>query len=57
MMFAAGPLVGYFIGQWLDGRFGTDPWGKIGLSLLGFVAGLRQVILIIQRWIKESEED
>lgn len=57
MILAAGPLVGYFVGQWADERFGWDPWGKIGLGLLGFVAGLKQVVSIIKNWIKESEKD
>lgn len=57
MILAAGPLVGYWIGQWMDGRFGTEPWGKILVSLLGFVASLKQVITIIRRFIKETEEE
>ena len=57
MIFAAGPLVGYWIGQWGDSHFGTDPWGKVVVSLLGFGASLKQVITIIRRWIKEEEKD
>ena len=57
MVFAAGPLVGYGIGAWIDASFGTDPWGKILTALLGFAASLKQVVAIIQRWIKESEKD
>ena len=56
MIFAAGPLVGYVIGSWLDGRFGTDPWGKVVISLLGFAAGLKQVIEIIRRAEKEEKD-
>lgn len=55
MIFVAGPLVGYWIGQWIDGRFGIDPWGKVVVSLLGFVASLKQVVTIIQRSSKETE--
>jgi len=57
MILAAGPLVGYGIGWWLDGRFGWDPWGKVGLSLLGFVASFKQVVSIIKTLVKESEKD
>jgi F0F1-type ATP synthase assembly protein I len=57
MILVAGPLVGYWIGVWLDSRFGIDPWGKVIVSLLGFVASLKQVVSIIQRWIKETEKD
>ena len=56
MIFAAGPLVGYWIGGWGDQHFGTDPWGKVMVSLLGFGASLKQVITIIRRLIKEEEE-
>ena len=57
MILVAGPLVGYWIGQWGDSRFGTDPWGKTIVALLGFVASLKQVITVIQRWIKETKEE
>lgn len=56
MIFAAGPLVGFWIGSWIDGRLGSDPWGKIVVSLLGFVAGLKQVIEIIRRNAKEEKD-
>jgi len=56
MMLLAGPLIGFWGGSWLDQRFGSDPWGKSILILLGFVAGLKQVIEIIRRLIKESNE-
>lgn len=55
MLLAAGPLVGYWIGQWTDGHFGTAPWGKIILLILGFVASLKQVVSVIRRWISEVE--
>jgi len=57
MLFAAGPLVGYFFGQWIDRRFGTEPWGTVILALLGFGAGLKQVIAVIRRWISENPEN
>ena len=57
MIFAAGPLVGYAIGYWIDARFGTDPWGKVVVALLGFVASLKQVVAVIRRWIQETEKD
>ena len=54
MVLAAGPLVGYGIGYWLDSRLGTDPWGKVILSLLGLVASFKQVVEIIRRSSKEE---
>ncbi len=32
----AAVAVGYFAGQWLDGKFDTEPW----LTVLGFLLGL-----------------
>ena len=57
MILAAGPLVGYWIGRWGDLHFGTDPWGKVVMALLGFVASLKQVVGVIRRWIQETEKD
>lgn len=57
MIFAAGPLVGYGIGYLVDQRLGTDPWGKMIVSLLGFAASLKQVVRVIRRWIQEQEKD
>ena len=55
MILVAGPLVGYGIGTWLDRHFGTDPWGKVVVLLLGFGASLKQVVSIIRNLIKEEE--
>lgn len=32
--------VSIFIGIWLDGYFGTNPWLTIALSLVGVIGGL-----------------
>ena len=50
------PLVGFFIGNWLDRRFKTSPWlGIIGL-ILGFAAAGRETFLIYRRYLEEEEE-
>jgi ATP synthase protein I len=33
-------VVFFFIGYWLDGKFGTSPWGTIGGALVGVAGGL-----------------
>ncbi len=49
------PLLGAYIGRWLDEKLGTAPW-LLALGLLaGFVAAGRQVYLIYQR-VQEEEE-
>jgi ATP synthase protein I len=46
----AGPLVGYFLGHWLDGKFGTDPY----LSALGILMGIAASGIEIYHVIKKS---
>ena len=49
MLMMAGPVVGFFAGQWLDNKFGLQPWGQlIGLAL-GLAAGFHESYLIIKR--------
>jgi ATP synthase protein I len=54
MMLAAGPIAGYFLGEFIDRKFHSSPWFMILLSLFGFAAGVRQAVLII---IKASKEN
>jgi ATP synthase protein I len=42
--FVAGVLVGAALGWGLDQVAGTSPWGLIGLLLLGFCAGVLNVV-------------
>jgi F0F1-type ATP synthase assembly protein I len=54
MVFVAGPVVGFLIGNWIDEKWQTDPWAKVVLSLLGFIASIKQVIELIKRTTKET---
>lgn len=45
---ALAPIVGYFLGKFLDQKFRTQPWLSIILLALGFVAGVRETIKIIK---------
>lgn len=47
--FVAGILVGAALGWGLDRVAGTSPWGLIGLLLLGFVAGVMNVVRVSSR--------
>jgi ATP synthase protein I len=42
--FVAGVVVGALIGWGLDAVAGTSPWGLIGFLLLGFAAGVLNVV-------------
>jgi ATP synthase protein I len=43
MTMAASVLIGYFLGSWLDERFGTKPWLTLVMFLLGAAAGLKSL--------------
>jgi F0F1-type ATP synthase assembly protein I len=49
------PLVGFFLGGWLDKRFGTTPWLTIAGLVLGFVAAGRETYRIYKRYQEEEE--
>jgi len=49
MVFIAGPIIGFFAGNWIDHKWHTAPWGMITLILLGFVASVKQVINFIKQ--------
>jgi len=51
------PLVGFFLGSWLDRRFHTAPWLVIVGLVLGFVAAGRETYQIYRRYQAEQESD
>ena len=54
MVFAVGPIIGFLAGSWIDQKWQSDPWGKTVLSLLGFVASVKQVIELVKKGTKDS---
>lgn len=42
--FAAAVIVGALLGWGLDALFGWTPWGLVSCLMLGFVAGVRNVV-------------
>ena len=42
LQLAAAVLVFFFLGQWLDQRYGWTPWGTIGGVVIGMVGGFVQ---------------
>ena len=51
------PVIGYFMGRWLDGKLGTGPILALVFLGLGFVAGIRETILVIRRASRETDEN
>ena len=50
-----GVAFGGFVGWWLDRYFGTAPWLMVVLLILGFVAGMMNVIRTAQCLQAEAE--
>ena len=49
MILAVAPLVGYYLGRWLDGRLGTEPILMFVMLGVGLAAGVRETILILKK--------
>jgi ATP synthase protein I len=47
--FGVAVLVGAFFGHWLDGKAGTEPWLMLAFIVLGFVAGVINVVRGVRR--------
>lgn len=56
MVLVAGPLIGFFIGDYLDRRFGTSPWAMLVFLVLGGVASVRQTIRLLARASEEKSD-
>lgn len=44
------PILGWWIGSWLDDKLSTAPYFMYGLLVLGFIAGFREVLRLIRRF-------
>lgn len=47
MMMVVGPLLGWWIGHQIEGKWGGYPWPSAGGALFGLVASVRQIYLIL----------
>jgi ATP synthase protein I len=56
VLLTVAPLIGFFIGRYLDGKLHTEPWLTIIFLVLGFVAAARQIASIIKAANKDSRE-
>ncbi len=57
ILLAVGPLVGFFIGRWLDSKFGTAPFLLIVFLIFGFIASGREIYKLVKRAEEEPDED
>jgi ATP synthase protein I len=49
MVLLAGPLIGFFIGSYLDRWLGSSPWLMIVFALLGAIAAVRQTMNLLSK--------
>jgi ATP synthase protein I len=61
-MLVAAPLVGFFIGKWLDGKFDSEPTAMIIGVILGFASAGLEVSYLVKKSSaiereKEKEKD
>lgn len=48
VVLAAGPIAGYFLGEYLERKFGFAPYISMSLVAIGFIAGAREVVRILK---------
>jgi F0F1-type ATP synthase assembly protein I len=56
MLLAAGPLIGFFIGRWLDSQFGTKPFLMLVLLIMGFTAAVMETIRILKEANRDNKD-
>ena len=54
----AGVMAGLaLIGHWIDGRFGTSPWGILGGVVIGLVGGLYNMVRESLEAVREAKTE
>ncbi len=48
------PIVGWYIGSWLDKHFETAPYGMYFLLVLGMIGGVREFYRIVTKYKDEE---
>jgi len=51
------PLVGFFIGDWMDGKTKTAPLLTILGLILGFVAAAKEIMVLIKRGTSSDKKN
>ena len=52
----AGPVGGYFLGNWLDSKFDTSPYLMIILSVVGLAASIKETIKLLGQLTRASDD-
>ena len=51
------PLIGMFLGRWLEQRFHFAPWGTLGGLAFGFAAAVREIARLLKAAEKAEQDD
>lgn len=51
------PLIGWWIGSWLDKTFSTAPILSAFFLVIGMISGIREVWRIVKRIKKEQDDE
>lgn len=54
-LLAVPPIAGVLIGRWIDERAGTEPVLTVVFVILGFVAGIREVVSVLRKADMDSD--
>jgi hypothetical protein len=55
-MILVGLVGGYFLGAWIQGRTGGEPWVAIGGVVLGGAASVRKIIQLLRTETRRRED-
>lgn len=56
-LLAVPPIAGVLIGKWIDGKVGSTPAFTIVFVILGFVAGVREVVRVLKKANQDADAD
>lgn len=44
----------FYLGRWLDGQLGTEPYLSLVCLLVGIAAGFRNMYLLVKRYVNDK---
>ena len=44
----------FYLGRWLDGQLGTEPYLSLLCLLIGIAAGFRNMYLLVKRYVNDG---
>ena len=56
-LLAISPMIGYFMGKWLDSKLGWSPVLTLVFLGFGFAAGIRETIRVVRKASHHDGED